>query len=185
MDALPKAGCAFALYPFQALKKNGGEDAEGSAISFPLENHGPDSTLKPQAHTMIRAEIRAVLAALQYNDWWLEGFTSIVIATDLENVVKDATERFEDKLATEEERSKGMKDRLGWPSNGWLTAKKQPVKNKDLWELVLQECRKLAGYGVKVSFWRIPAIENSETKAAAKKAAEQEDVDLFVVKRGV
>lgn len=30
----------------------------------------------------------------------------------------------------------------GWKRNGWRTASKQPVKNKDLWQALDQECQK-------------------------------------------
>lgn len=36
-----------------------------------------------------------------------------------------------------------------WRDNGWINAQKEPVANRDLWEAVLQERRRLAGLDVR------------------------------------
>lgn len=36
-----------------------------------------------------------------------------------------------------------------WKSNGWLTSKKEPVKNRDLWEYVISGCEDLSATVIK------------------------------------
>lgn len=101
-----------------------------------------------------RAELRAIIAALTLRHWPGEGFQTVVIATDSEYVVDGAT--------------KWVKT---WTQNGWKTAKKEPVKNKDLWEKLLGLCEKARANGLAVQFWAIPREWNTLVDAEAKKAA--------------
>lgn len=93
----------------------------------------------------------------------------IVIATDSAYVCEGATQHIK-----------------AWERNGWQTARKQPVKNRDLWELLIRGVRKQARLGVDVVFWKIPREQNWEADAAAKKAAlEGEKSEYFLKFSGV
>ena len=47
-----------------------------------------------------------------------------------------------------------------WQSNGWRTARRMPVENQDLWEMLLAALRKQDERGVLVQFWLIPREQN-------------------------
>lgn len=83
------------------------------SISGRPENHGPSGEYHPQTNN--RAELRAVIAALQFRACFGEGFTKLVIATDSEYVTKGATEWIRT-----------------WGRNGWTTSNGKPVQNRDL-----------------------------------------------------
>jgi ribonuclease HI len=126
-----------------------------------LEINGPAG--HPYTQTSNRAELRAVIAAIQFRDWSTDcnrSWRSLVIATDSEYVAVSATERVQ-----------------RWEANEWrLGSQKgrspEPVKNQDLWRLLLKLIRELQGKGVDVSFWRIPREWNTRADGFAKKGAE-------------
>jgi ribonuclease HI len=118
---------------------------EAKPITFPLENDGTP-------HTSNRAELRAALVALGLRVWNGEGFNNVILACDSEYVVLGASQRL---------------DR--WVRTGWVTRNGTPVKNRDLWEALLEEMRKQESYGVHVQFWLIPR-EWNEADQYAKKA---------------
>lgn len=131
-----------------------GELEFGGTIHFALEDRGP--TGKTYVHTSNRAELRAVIAALQHRDWvrdCTKSWRSIVIATDSEYVAVNAT----------------APDRIErWEANGWRLADGSKVKNLDLWRLLLQIFRILQSSGLNVSFWRIPREWNTRADEFAK-----------------
>lgn len=156
------AGCALVYRPAN----------EGPALirygtyRLRLEQRGPTGEIQPQ--TSNRAELRAVIAALHFREWVGEGWERLVIATDSEYIVKGATEWLQ-----------------GWIRKDWKTSKKESVKNKDLWELLLKEVRRHAAMGLQVLFWAIPRALNAEADAAAKEAAELEEVPTFIKHQGI
>ncbi|MCJ1309548.1 hypothetical protein MMC25_003208 [Agyrium rufum] len=127
-------------------------------ISAKLEQRGPTGVKHPQ--TSNRAELRAVIAALQYRWYAGEAFERIVIATDSVYVVDGIT-----------------KWMPRWFTNGWVTREGHAVKNQDLWKLLaklITDSRNIAIFGPKgadVVFWRIPRALNTKADAAAKAAA--------------
>lgn len=139
-----KAGCAFVFGP--------PEEKQLSHIKFRLELEGPDGVLHEQ--TSNRAELRAVIAALQFRVWWGEGFTSVVIATDSQYTVKGCTEWVQ-----------------GWMHKDWRTGNNITVKNRDLWELLLDEVELFRERGCNVFFWKIPRSLNVYADRLAKEAA--------------
>ncbi|KAI9050398.1 hypothetical protein LZ554_005563 [Drepanopeziza brunnea f. sp. 'monogermtubi'] len=147
------AGCAFVVRP--------GEPAKYGRVTFRLENKGPRGTV--EAQTSNRAELRAVIGALQFRIWYGEEWSRIVIATDSYYAVKGATEWVG-----------------SWEQNGWKTSKEQPVENRDLWELLLRKIKGLAEKGVDVLFWHIPREFNDEADAGATQGATLEEVPKFV-----
>ena len=141
-----KGGCAFVFQPSSDLR-------DSDNVSFALEQRGPTDELCP--HTSNRAELRAVIGALRFRSWASEGFKTIVIATDSEYVVNGAT--------------KWVKS---WLRKGWRTSQGQPVKNKDLWQVLLGEAERRSEDGLDIKFWYIPRRFNGEADRLAKDAAE-------------
>jgi ribonuclease HI len=128
-----------------------------SSARFRLEDQGPDGEIYPP--TSNRAELRAVIAVMQSLCRQPAGRNTVVIAADSEYVVKGATEH----LRT-------------WVPRKWRTSLGKPVKNKDLWALLLELYGHLQRDGCEVKFWRIGREENSEADALAKRGAAQAPV---------
>ncbi|KAK6062854.1 MYND finger [Seiridium cupressi] len=150
----PRAGWAVVYGP-----PNLDEEGNSGTVSRRLESKGPfgDKMLA----TSNRAELRAAIAALRLCDWRSESFNSVVIATDSSYVVDGATSWSR-----------------GWVRNGWKTSMGENVKNKDLWELLLGEVEKWKDRGLGVELWKIPRELNKVADKAAKKAANEETVEL-------
>ncbi|OAQ60459.1 ribonuclease H domain-containing protein [Pochonia chlamydosporia 170] len=125
-------------------------------VSGRLEDKGPIGDEYRQ--TSNRAELRAVVEALRYRNWAAEGFTSVVIATDSAHVAKGVT-RWIRK----------------WLKNGWR-ASDGPVKNKDMWAMLLEELERCDSLGFEVKLWRIPRKLNRMADEVAKSAAEKDEV---------
>jgi len=165
-QANPKGGCAFVCRP-SAYSQQGVLTHAGT-FNFRLETRGPSGMVHNQ--TSNRAELRAVIAALQFRDWSMDcnrSWRSLVIATDSEYVAVNATERIQ-----------------RWESAGWMLASQQgkgptPVMNQDLWKLLLHLVRQLHRKGVNVAFWRIPRNWNEKADYYAKVGAQKMDVQNF------
>lgn len=95
-----------------------------------------------------------MIAALRFRHWPGEGFTSVVIATDSEYVVEGATQWVR-----------------SWVYWDWTTVQGHPVKNRDLWEMLLGEIEWWDAEGFCVRFWRIPREWNRSADGAARTAA--------------
>lgn len=118
-----------------------------------LEDRGPFGDVS--GATSNRAELRAVIGALRLCDWKAAGFDSIVIATDSSYVVDGATSWAK-----------------SWVRNGWRKSSTgDPVKNRDLWELLLGEVERWRDLGLHVALWHIPRELNGDADDAAKDAA--------------
>ena len=162
----PQAGYSFVYRP-SAYSETGSITHTGT-IALHLETRGPTSQVYKQ--TSNRAELRAVIAALQFRDWSTDcngGWRSLVFATDSEYVALNATQRIQ-----------------RWESEGWKTFDQKTrqladIKNQDLWKLLLNLIRTLQADGVKVSFWRIPRALNERADKFAKIGAESEEVPYF------
>ena len=107
----------------------------------------------PAAQTSNRAELRSATIALGLRVWKGEGFSSVMIASESEYVVKGYCEWL-----------------AAWKKSNWKTAKSADVLNKDLWEELDWRIHKLAREGVHVWFWRIPR-EWNEADVYARQAA--------------
>ncbi|KAI1503128.1 ribonuclease H-like protein [Biscogniauxia marginata] len=146
-DKMPHGGCAFVF-----------NDTGGRRL-FSLEKKGADD--QPHVHTSNRAELRAVIEALHFRDWWGEGWQRVIIATDSEYVDKGATEW----LRT-------------WAGRGWRTSGGKKVANRDLWIALSEALRTYAESGCEVSFWMVPRNSNkadADAKAAAEIAISEEE----------
>lgn len=158
------AGWSFVFRPPGRSRKDIFHDG---TVAFRLEVHGPRS--EPATQTTERAELRAVIAALQYRVWHIEGWKSIVIATDSDYVVSGATENV---------------DR--WIAKKWKTTRGKRVLNRDLWELLMKVIKKIGGNGVEVLFWKISREENKLACEKAKEAAAAGEYDVeFTEHRGI
>jgi ribonuclease HI len=159
----PRAGCAFVF-------RDPGLDGLGRSVtgtvSFRLENEGPSGISGGQ--TSNRAELRAVIAALQYRAWHGMGETGLIIATDSEYVVTGITEWVH-----------------AWAQRGWLTSSAKPVKNQDLWKALLAELRQSEHNRMDVKFWRIPRELNTVADEAAKLAATEDECPTFCTIMGI
>ncbi|RFU26459.1 hypothetical protein B7463_g9894, partial [Scytalidium lignicola] len=145
----PSAGYAF----FFGLEPKASGVYSNKVLSMRLETEGPTGATYNQ--TSNRAELRAVIAALAYRAWHGEGRNRVVIATDSEYVVSGATQWV-----------------WNWLRFGWQIVKNEPVKNRDLWELLLSEVYYLhQDCGVQVVFWRIPRVWNAVADGKAKEGA--------------
>lgn len=142
------------------------DDKYNGACTFKLEQKGPTGETCPQ--TSNRAELRAVIAALQYRTWVGERWTSLVIATDSEYVVKGTTVWVSN-----------------WLKNGWRTSTGKPVVNRDLWELLLQEIGSYEEGALRIRLWRIPRSLNVEADGRAKEAAGLDEVSDHTRPQGV
>lgn len=112
-----------------------------------------ETTLGREDATSNRAELKAVISALEH-EHWEEIFGRVVIATDSEYIVKGCTEWCRN-----------------WARRGWRTANLEPVKNQDLWENLIWWVDQLSNRDCEVVFWKIPREWNSKADAAAKRAA--------------
>ncbi|KAF2969163.1 hypothetical protein GQX73_g4407 [Xylaria multiplex] len=148
-QANPKAGWALVHGP-------GFTGMPALIASGRLEDKGPFGD--PSIQSSNRAELRAVIAALRMRHWTGEGFDTVVIATDSEYVTTGSTEWVK-----------------SWIKNGWQTAGRTDVKNKDLWEMLLGEVERWHDEGLSIQFWKIPREWNKVADAAAKKAAEESE----------
>ncbi|KAI0174449.1 hypothetical protein BJ166DRAFT_148314 [Pestalotiopsis sp. NC0098] len=151
-------GGAVTTYPFL----QDGSDQSGT-IGFPLEMEGPDGHYYDP--TSNAAKLRAVIAALEFRPWHLEGWRRIIIATDLAYVVKGATEWLP-----------------RWVAKGWRKGRgKGSMPNRALWEKLHAVMKNLKKHNTEVSFWLItrnnPASHSGyvkNAKSAAREAAAQQ-----------
>lgn len=54
-----------------------------------------------------------------------------------------------------------------WQGNGWVTAGRQPVKYRELWETLLNTIKEVKRAGASVSFWHVRREENEEADELA------------------
>ncbi|OCK78850.1 ribonuclease H-like protein [Lepidopterella palustris CBS 459.81] len=136
------------------------------ACNFRLESGGPNGEIVPQ--TSNRAELRAIIAVLQFRLWHNEGFQRLVIATDSSYAVEGSTNWIRK-----------------WQQNGWQTSNRRPVKNRDLWEVIIKELGKCSRAGLEVQLWLIPRSLNSVADRLAKEGAALADVERWANRSGV
>jgi ribonuclease HI len=128
-------------------------EAPDANVGCRLEQDGPQ--------TQDRAELRGVIAALQYRNWNTEGFRSLVVATNSDYVIRGATELV-----------------WKWEKNGWKNPQDAfPVANRGLWEKFMKEVRRLESIGVEPKFWYIDAEWNEAAVELAMAGTQRQDVD--------
>ena len=115
-----------------------------SVIKGRLESPGPEHSNNRQVwQTSNRAELWAVIVALQLRVWKGEGFDTVVIATDSEYVARGYSEWLP-----------------VWKQRNWKTARGSEVANKDMWQTLERAVQKVASRGTQVLFWQIPRASN-------------------------
>ncbi|EHL01310.1 putative Ribonuclease H [Glarea lozoyensis 74030] len=151
--ANPSAGGGFVF-----STPNVKHDGKYHGIHFRLENEGPNGNI--EAQTSNRAELRAVIAALEFKDRSPEGWKSLVIATDSEYVVHGATDWI-----------------TKWMDNNWKRSSGDAVKNRDLWELLMDNISRYEELGIEILFWKIPRELNKLADQKAKEGAALPAID--------
>lgn len=131
----------------------GRQNTRGS-VGIPVEEEGPDG--QPYRPTSNRAELRAVIAALEWRKWYREGWEAVVIATDSTYVADGATKWLS-----------------GWVARGWWKLDDYKVMNIDLWMRLLQLFRQYAIHGCEIMMWRIPREQNTLAHNAAARGLEK------------
>lgn len=141
-----KAGWCFQISPTGANTGAGGagqhtEISEGFVCDR-LEHKGPLGD--PQEPTEHAADLRAVIAALRFRNWFMEGFTSVVVVNSNPVVVRLITESL-------------------MPGNPAADANRSLIDgrlDKELWYVILGEVERCAINGLKVEFWCVDEIWN-------------------------
>ncbi|KAH8663850.1 ribonuclease H-like domain-containing protein [Ilyonectria robusta] len=141
-------------------------DSDNNTIQPNLSFRVPDDPIHP--HTSQRAELHAAIAGLESSmKFATHGghikcevpdscpepcrITHLIIKSDSAYIVNAMTGSL-----------------WKWLNNGWLTTKKTPVKNKDLWELLFAGYSLLVLMGVTVDFWHVPREKNAEADSLAR-----------------
>ena len=132
-------------------------ETDSGIVSGRLECNGPVGETYPQ--TSNRAELRAVISALQFRAWSGDGIKDLVIATDSEYVVKGVTDWV-----------------WAWIQRGWVTRQGNQVQNQDLWMELLAEMDKHNGRGLDIGFWKVPRDWNTTADDAARAGARREEI---------
>jgi ribonuclease HI len=171
------AGCAFVFRPELPKGMIPRSNQQGVSMasmqlhtfgyqSWRLELRGPTGALAAQ--TSNRAELRAVIGAIQFRYWIGEGFHRLVIATDSTYVVDGATNWVKT-----------------WQKSGWKTTRGKKVVNQDLWKELIKELDKWRTLGLEITFWHIPRELNSVADRLAKTAATRPAEPEWSVLQGI
>jgi ribonuclease HI len=122
-----------------------------------LESQGPlDDTIRPQVQ--LRADLRAVVGALRYQNWAKELFEKVIITTESQYVFMGATGDAREWA------------RQGWPSNR---------RDQDLWQVLLGEIDKASENGVTIHMWLVKPEYNAVASNAALSGALLADLAFF------
>ncbi|CAJ2499930.1 Uu.00g027830.m01.CDS01 [Anthostomella pinea] len=128
-----------------------GRENTMGVFSPALELEGPDG--ERAQPTSNRAELRAVIHALEHRYLSREGWEALVIATDSTYVVNGATSW----VPT-------------WVTKEWCKADGTKAANIDLWKHVFHLFRLYAIHGCEVLLWHIPRKQNALADKFAKEA---------------
>lgn len=98
-----------------------------------------------------RAQLRAVLAAIELADWEQEGFDKIVIGVEQDWIIRGISN-----------------DIWRWKYNGWKTPVGELVQDRDLWELIDLAIIGFEKIDCNVRFWQISAKDAQIAKSLAE-----------------
>lgn len=101
-----------------------------------------------------RAQLRAVLAAIELANWEEEGFDKVVIGVEQNWIVEGISN-----------------DIWRWKHNNWTTASGEKVQNRDLWELIDQAVEAYEKIDCNVRFWEISSKDARLAKDLAQVGA--------------
>lgn len=104
-----------------------------------------------------RAELRAVLLALMFRPWPREGFTSVVIASSSEYVVRTLADPGSVRAIDDWSRRNTYRPAI--------------IEHQDLWQAVLRRVTVLRHCGTPVFVWLIPREWNADANALARQGA--------------
>ncbi|CAN8097991.1 unnamed protein product [Discula destructiva] len=160
----PVAGSSFIFKPSNEAAVS--SQTSAGKIAFRVEAQGPSGDVQP--HTSNRAKLRAAIAALEFLPWETEGWTRVVIVTDLEYIARGATEWI--PLWAK----RRWRAAPSWTRHGMFLGKK--IANRDLWEQLQGRVETLRAGGTEVAFWLVDrhcakSELLRETKLAAREAA--------------
>ena len=139
----------------------------GCGVVFSEETPGQENNFSfgleaKDRPTKDRADLRAIIAALQHRDWYDEGARRVVIATCSKRVTDNAT--------------KGV---YYWVRNNWKDYSNVAITNQDFWKLLVAEVSRYRNKGiensneaVEVLFWRIDRKLNKAADLAMDAAGE-------------
>jgi len=134
---------------------------------FILEQTGPkDRVLQGDnfLYTQKRADLRAVIAALENQPWALEGWKTVTIATKSAYAYNGMTRSI-----------------AKWKSQNWLTGahpRCPPVTDADLWSHAIGLVNEQAYRGCEVQFWLVPRNQNLQTEDHARWLAKESDLPV-------
>jgi ribonuclease HI len=153
INKIPTIVSVFVYADGVALGNDQEEVRAGFGVVFnPLDPIGVSRPLELSSEhepTSDRAAIRAALAALQMRFWEAEGFHRIVIAMVSDYVIDGVT-----------------KESLEWKKNGWKTANGESIKNRDLWEELMEEIEQNESRGFVVQFFKLKPEWNKAAEAS-------------------
>ncbi|KAE8271757.1 hypothetical protein A4X09_0g585 [Tilletia walkeri] len=129
-------------------------------LSHALEKPPDVILLQSSTLTTKRAALRAALAALEYNDWFAEGFDQVVVGVAHDWLVRGISS-----------------DIWQWKSNGWIVHGAagselgvdpgERVPDRDLWELLDEAVRGYEEIDCNVRFWRVNKADLETVKELA------------------
>ena len=146
-----RMGCAVVTGP----KSSADYATDGRLLTFCVETHGPTKEL--HSPSILRAELRAAIAALEHTDLADEGWSRITVATHSYDLVEGITKHI-----------------AGWQQQNWgVVTAGGPITSRDMWETLLSIINRYASRGVEVRFWRVPKDLNREARKEARKISER------------
>ena len=149
------------VYTDGSSRGNPGPGGWGSIIITPnnvFELGGND-----EKTTINRMEMMAVLQTLQFLKDHEQYDQEVIINTD-SSYLKNGLEKWV----------------YGWQKNGWLTAKKDPVLNQDLWEILLELQQLFSNLKINHVRGHVGIPGNERADAIATGYADEDHVDLYV-----
>jgi ribonuclease HI len=153
INKIPTIVSVFVYADGVALGNDQEEVRAGFGVVFnPLDPIGVSRPLELSSEhepTSDRAALCAALAALQMRYWEAEGFHGILIAIESEYVINGVT-----------------KESIEWKKNGWKMANGESVKNRDLWEQLLEGVEKNETKGFVVQFFKLKPEWNKAAEAS-------------------
>jgi ribonuclease HI len=102
-------------------------------------------------------QLRAAIAALEHTDLVDEGWCRITVVSHNAPLIDGTTGHIAD-----------------WQKQNWReVASGEPIKNRDLWERLLDLVNEYASEGVQVRFWLVGHISNKEARKEARKVSKR------------
>ena len=155
-----RAGCAI------LTRASRDEHRPAECQGFILEQTGPraDGLQGDYPYNQKRAELRAVIAALENQRWASEGWKTVTIATKSAYVYNGMTQSI-----------------AKWKSQGWLSRahpQSPRVGNADLWARAIGMVNEQGYYGCEVQLWLVSRDQNLQAEDHARWLAKESDLPV-------